>query len=168
MAAPVDGPYLTSLLGCKHECKRATQAMEVGRKSERGEAGFLTAPSRVPFNLSRLNAAGASPRGRSEGSTDASPPGPKHGGPVRAGASPSAAVLTACAPTNSPSAPLKVPALPPSLPPSSCLLPPPLSTHTRAHAHTQKCEGDVVARASVHDFFCCCCFYFYLFINICT
>lgn len=146
-ARAVDGPYLTSLLGCKHECKRATQAMEVGRKSERGEAGFLTAPSRVPFNLSSLNAAGASPRGRSEGSTDASPPGPKHGGPVRAGASPCAAHV-GCGPDSVCSnkftlRSLKSPS-PPFLPPSSCLLPPtppPFHTHTRSRTHTKMRRG---------------------------
>lgn len=52
----VDGPYLTSLLGCKHECKWATQAIEVeeGKKKrterdpqEYRAAGFLTIPSHI-------------------------------------------------------------------------------------------------------------------------
>ena len=33
----VDGPYLTSLLGCKHECKWATQAIEVGANDKRNK-----------------------------------------------------------------------------------------------------------------------------------
>lgn len=122
-----------------------------------------TPPTLHLFNLSRLSAGGASPRGRSAGSTDASPPSePKRGGPVRAGASPCGARVgcgpdSVCAPTNSPSAPLKVPTLPPPTP-ASC---PP----TRKRGG----EGDVVARASVHDsndFFSL--FYFPKYIFMCV
>lgn len=72
----VDGPYLTSLLGCKHECKWATQAIEVeeeGEKTNRERSSGISC-GRIPhntithlLNLSRLNTVWASPEGRAEG-----------------------------------------------------------------------------------------------------
>lgn len=58
----IDGPYLTSLLGCKHECKWTTQAIEVEEKTNRERSSGKSC-GRIPRNsithplnfLSRLN-----------------------------------------------------------------------------------------------------------------
>lgn len=115
-----DGPLKPSKLRAK---ARSSSEVSCGRIPH----GTITHPR----NLSRLNAAGASPRGRSEGSPDASPPlGQNAAGRFaqehHRAALASAAVLTACARTNSPSAPLNVPSLNPPSSPS-----PPPRTKTR-------------------------------------